>query len=278
MFTKKGNIMEKFKKFLVAMLAVAMVFALAACGGGSGAEEEAAAEDEVLIGLTQSAYPPFAYLDENDEFQGLDPEVMREIDRRLDGYTIEIQTEPWDSQFIAVETGKATFMCNQVGITPERQEKYTMTDPYFQAGAAIIVKKGRDDIHSLEDLKGKTVWVEVGQSYTTFLENWNEENGGEIEFYYVENQMPADALYDLQTGKFDAFVNDPVMSQTIIDEKKLDVEVVSDLVITEDIGILFNKDNTELAEKFNAIIADMIADGTLSKLSEQYAGGDYIPK
>ena len=141
-----------------------------------------------------------------------------------------------------------------------------------------MVKKGRDDIHSLEDLKGKTVWVEVGQSYTTFLEDWNEKNGGEIEFYYVENQMPADALYDLQTGKFDAFVNDPVMSQTIIDEKGLDVEVVSDLVITEDIGILFNKDNAELAEKFNAIIADMIADGTLSKLSEQYAGGDYIPK
>lgn len=270
--------MSNLKKLFAVLLAVVMVFALAACGGGSGGEEEAAAEDEVLIGLTQSAYPPFAYLDENDEFQGLDPEVMREIDRRLDGYTIEIQTEPWDSQFIAVETGKATFMCNQVGITPERQEKYLMTDPYFQAGAAIIVKKGRDDIHTLEDLKGKTVWVEVGQSYTTFLENWNEENGGEIEFYYVENQMPADAMYDLQTGKFDAFVNDPVMSQTIIDEKNLDVEVVSDLVLTEDIGILFNKDNTELCEKFNAIIADMIADGTLEKLSEEYTGGNYIPK
>ena len=164
-------------------------------------------EDVVITAYTQSAYPPFAYLDEDDVFQGLDPEVLREIDARLDGYTIDIQTLPWDSQFVAVENSATTIMCNQVAITEEREEKYYFSDPYFIAAPSIIVKKGTEGINSLEDLEGKTVWAQVGDSYTAVLEKYNEEHNNAINLYYVENQMLADAMYDLQTGKFDAIIN-----------------------------------------------------------------------
>lgn len=276
------------KRSLCTLLVVIMLLALAGCGqkeaeksDGGSTEETTEAEDsgdEVLIGLTQSAYPPFAYLDENDEFQGFDVEVMREIDRRLDGYTIDIQTMPWDSQFIAIESGKAQLICNQVAITPEREEKYIFTDSYFSAEPSIIVRKGTTGINSIADLEGKTVWAQVGDSYTVLLEKYNQEHNDAINLHYVENQMLADAFYDLQTGKFDAVVNDPVMATTVIKEKNLDVEIVGEPVDSEAIAIVLNKNDTEIRDKINAVIKEMKEDGTLKKLSEELTGGDYIPE
>lgn len=185
------------KKLLSALLCVVMAMSLAVGCGASDSEkteeneattEEKEGEDVVITAYTQSAYPPFAYLDEDDVFQGLDPEVLREIDARLDGYTIDIQTLPWDSQFVAVENSATTIMCNQVAITEEREEKYYFSDPYFIAAPSIIVKKGTEGINSLEDLEGKTVWAQVGDSYTAVLEKYNEEHNNAINLYYVENR------------------------------------------------------------------------------------------
>ena len=92
--------------------------------------------------------------------------------------------------------------------------------------------------------------------------------------------MLADAFYDLQTGKFDAVVNDPVMANTVIKEKNLDVEVVGEPVYSEEIVIVLGKseEGKELKTKIDAIIEEMKADGTLKKLSEELTGGDYIPE
>lgn len=237
-------------------------------------------EDVVITAYTQSAYPPFAYLDEEDVFQGFDPEVLREIDARLEGYTIDIQTLPWDSQFVEVENNEHSIMCNQVAITTEREEKYIFSIPYFAAEPSIIVKKGTEGINSIADLEGKTVWAQVADSYTTFLENYNAENGDKIKLHYVENQMLADALYDLQIGKFDAIINDPVMAYTVIQEQGLDCEITGEAVYSEAIGIVFNKseEGQKLKDLIDPIIQEMKDDGTLSKLSNEITGGDYIPE
>ncbi|MBQ9966826.1 MAG: transporter substrate-binding domain-containing protein [Clostridia bacterium] len=263
---------KKLLCLIMALLSATML--LAACGG------EEKSDDVVLVAYTQSAYPPFAYLDDKDVFQGFDPEVMRELDKRLDGYTIDIQTLPWDSQFASIESGKGDMICNQVAITEGRLEKYTMTIPYFLASPSIIVAADTNDIESLEDLHGKTVWAQVGDSYTTFLEEYNAENGDPIKLHYVENQMLADALMDLQIGKFDAIINDPVMANTVIKEKNLNCKVTGEPVFTEAIGIILQKNEKgeELKEKFDAIIEEMKKDGTLSKLSTEITGGDYIPE
>ncbi|MBQ1270817.1 MAG: transporter substrate-binding domain-containing protein, partial [Clostridia bacterium] len=121
---------KKLLCLIMALLSATLL--LAACGG------EEKSDDVVLVAYTQSAYPPFAYLDDKDVFQGFDPEVMRELDKRLDGYTIDIQTLPWDSQFASIESGKGDMICNQVAITEGRLEKYTMTIPYFLASPSII--------------------------------------------------------------------------------------------------------------------------------------------
>lgn len=274
------------KRILAALMCATMV-----CGMlvGCGAKEDTSSatnegttdgEDIVITAYTQSAYPPFAYLDEDEVFQGLDPEVLREIDKRLDGYTIDIQTLPWDSQFVAVENSDTVIMCNQVAITPEREEKYYFSIPYFSAEPSIIVKKGTEGINTLADLEGKTVWAQVGDSYTTFLEQYNEEHNDAINLYYVENVMLADAMYDLQTGKFDAIVNDPVMANAVIKEQGLDCEVTGEAVYAESIGIVFNKSEAgkKLKDLFDPILQDMKDDGTLSKLSQEITGGDYIPE
>ena len=47
-------------------------------------------------------------------------------------------------------------MVNGVGVTAERQEKYDFSTPYAYNRTAVIVRGDYDEIHSMEDLKGKT--------------------------------------------------------------------------------------------------------------------------
>ena len=78
----------------------------------------------------------------------------------------------------------------------------------------------------------------------------------------------------------DAIINDPVMANTVIKEKNLNCKVTGEPVFTEAIGIILQKNEKgeELKEKFDAIIEEMKKDGTLSKLSTEITGGDYIPE
>ena len=98
-------------------------------------------QEKVIIVGTQNDYPPFAYADENNELTGYDVEVMKEIEKRLDGYTFEFRATPWDSMFLALESNKIQIVADEVAKTPEREEKYLFSDEsYFSAQTVIVVK------------------------------------------------------------------------------------------------------------------------------------------
>lgn len=46
--------------------------------------------------------------------------------------------------------------------TPERQKQVSFTEPYFQDGYSVVVRKDNDTIHGFDDLKGRTVGTQVG--------------------------------------------------------------------------------------------------------------------
>jgi L-cystine transport system substrate-binding protein len=262
------------RRWLETIMVVTMLGIFASCT--ASAEEE----KEVLYAAVQSDYPPFCYYNADNELTGYDVEVLQAISDKLEDYTIEIQPLAWDAMFLALDSDTIQMISDQVAITPEREELYNFSDPYFTSESVIIVKKGRDDISTLEDLEGKKVWALIGDSYTQILENYNEEHDNAISLSYVSDQAMVDAFYDLVTGKLDAVVNDPVMAQSIINEKDMDVEIVGEPVKSDDMGIVFAK--SEKGEKLQAAVNEALAelkeDGTLDELSEKWTGSVYVPE
>ena len=54
-----------------------------------------------------------------------------------------------------------------MSITDARKQKVNFTDPYYESGLATVVRKDNNAIKSLEDLKGKTIAVQLGTTGLT---------------------------------------------------------------------------------------------------------------
>lgn len=276
--------MKLGKKLLVLLMSVTLIIALTACSGGSSDSEPAddSAEEKECVALVWTASPPYAFLGDDDEFTGFDPEIVKEIDRRLDGYSFTLKTLPWDAMFEAIESGSAQLMCSQVSITPDRQEKYNFSIPYYETTTVICVKGDNTDIQSMADLEGKTVWAPIGESHTAFLEEYNKEHNDAINLHYVETEGSVweDGLVAVQSGTVDALINEPGMLNQTIKENGFDCKLVGEGFSGESIGILFAKtdEGAELRDKVDAILQEMKDDGTLSNLCVEWIGADYIPE
>ncbi|OIJ21872.1 amino acid ABC transporter substrate-binding protein [Anaerobacillus alkalidiazotrophicus] len=249
--------------------------------GCSSKEATSVTDNQVILVGTQNDYPPFAFADENNELVGYDIDVVNEIDKRLDGYTFKFVAIPWDSMFLALESNKIQAIADQIAKTPEREEKYLFTDEsYFAAETVIVVKSDRTDILTLEDLEGKTVGALAGDSYTLLLEEHNKKVDNEIILRYSESGNPSEILQDVQTGRIDAYVNDPIMINAVLEKFDLDLQVVGQPIVLDNMGIVFRDDEhgEELKALIDPILKELKEDGTLSELSIKWTGGDYIPE
>lgn len=259
------------------------LFLLAAgtLGGCSSKEATSATGDQVILVGTQNDYPPFAFADDNNELTGYDIEVVKAIDEKLDGYEFEFVAVPWDSMFLALESNKIQAIADQVAKTPERQAKYLFTDEsYFAAETVIAVKSGREDIQTIEDLEGKAVGALAGDSYTLLLEEYNETAATPIDLKYSESGNPSELLQDVQNGRVDAYVNDPIMINAVLEKNDLGVEIVGQPLVNDDMGIVLK--NGEQGEELKALVDPILEqlkqDGTLAELSKKWTGGEYIPE
>ncbi|MDR1422041.1 MAG: transporter substrate-binding domain-containing protein [Coriobacteriales bacterium] len=254
--------------------------AATASGGNypSGAAVEAG--DVVLYNATQNDYPPFTFLDTDGSLAGLDADFVRELDTRLVGYTIE-HVMASDNGLLGVDSGRFDLMIDQMAITPEREQTYLFSEPYFTAQTVIVVQKGNPlGIQSLDDLAGHKAAGQPGSSYTTILERYNTEHpDSPIEILYGDYDTGQE-FEQIEKGIVDAVVEDPVMTRAYISDLGSQVEIVGEPVATEPIAIVLAKNDhgAELKALLDPIIIELIADGTISQLSEQWLEQDFTPR
>lgn len=262
-------------------LSLFLLTGIGALSGCSSEETTAANGDEIITVGTQNDYPPFAFADDNNELTGYDIDVVKAIDEELDGYTFEFTAVPWDSMFLSLESNKIQAIADQVAKTPEREEKYLFTDEsYFAAETVIAVKEGREDVQTIEDLEGKKVGALAGDSYTLLLEEYNETADTPIELTYSESGTPAEILQDVQNERVDAYVNDPIMMNNVLEKNELGVEIVGQSLVNDQMGIVLKhgEKGEELKALIDPILKQLKEDGTLAELSQKWTGGEYIPE
>lgn len=270
------------RNFLGLFGASALTVALAGCGSSnpSSATTDAATTGDVtkVIVGTEGTYAPYSYLDDSNNLTGFDVEVARAIGEKLDGYELDFQTIEWSSMFASLDAGKIQTISNQVAANDERKQKYLFTDtPYSYSVSAVAYKKGRTDLKTIDDLQGKTVDGGTTTNYTTWVENYNAEHGNTITINYTDGDI-SKMLQDVVNGRVDATVNSPVTIKKVADEQGIDI----DWFIVPEAGVVpiyFPFANTDegskLRDAFETAIQELIADGTISGLSEKFLGADY---
>lgn len=140
---------------------------LAACGGKAADTDEPLKSAGVLRVGTEGVYSPFSYHDTaTNQLVGYDVDVARAVGDKL-GVRVEFVETPWDSIFAALEANRFDVVANEVTITPERQAKYDLSQPYSIGEGVIVTRASDNSIKTLADLKGKV----AAENATS---NWSE--------------------------------------------------------------------------------------------------------
>lgn len=256
------------KKIVAIVLAIAMIASAAVLSGCSG-EKKSESGKEKLTMATNAYFPPYEYY-EGEEIIGIDAEVAQAIADKLD-MELEIVDIEFDSIIAGVQTGKYDMGMAGMTVTDERKQSVDFSDSYATGIQSIIVTED-SPIKSIDDILAKDADYKVGVQLSTtgdiYISDDFDKEGKSADLI-TEFQTGNDAVAALASGKVDAVIidNEPAKSYVAATSglKILDTEYV-----TEDYAICFSKDNTELKDKVNAALKELIADGTVQKIIDKY--------
>ena len=265
------------KKFLTLLTfaCVACLSAVILTGCSSSGEEQAqttedtSADISTLIVGFDNSYPPYGFMDENNEPTGFDLDLAAEVAER-NGWDIQLEAIDWDAKDALLNQDSINCIWN--GFTMNgREDDYEWSKPYMKNNQVFVVR-GDSDINSEADLAGKNVEVQTDSSAEAAL-----NDNSELTSMFGSLTPVADyntAFMDLESGAVDAIAMDDVVASYQITSRKADFKVLDDVIAAEEYGIGFKKGNTGLRDKVQATLEEMAADGTAAKISEKWFGKD----
>jgi len=136
----------------------------------------------------------------------------------------------------------------------------------FAMAAVMLTSCGvpANTVHSVDDLKGKTIGVQLGTTGDTLA--------SDIEDASVEKYTKgADAIQSLKQGKIDAVIIDSEPAKAFV-EKNDDIEILDEAFADEEYAIAMKLDNTDLQAEINGALKELKDDGTLDKIKNNYEG------
>lgn len=221
----------------------------------------------LTVGL-EGTYAPFSYHDDSGKLVGYEVDMAKAIGKKLNMKVTFVQTK-WDSLIAGLGSNRYDAVINNIGIRPDREKNYRMSEPYLYSKSVLIKRSGETDLNSLADIKGKT----MAQSLTSNYGQVAQQKGANIKAV----AGIVEAMNLITTNRADGSLNDqgafaawkkanPDADLTTVDISK-DIQSVPT-------GVLMNKKNAALQKDMNKAISELKKDGTLTKLSKKYFGMD----
>ena len=274
------------KKLFALCLAVLMVLALAACGGSAkpaetqapaaaseaaapAATEAPAAPAKKWIVASDTVFKPFEYTDASGNFVGIDVDILAAV-AADQGFDYELKSLGWDAAIAACQAGQADGMIAGASITEERKASgWIFSDGYYNATQSMTVAAD-SDITGFDGLKGKDVAVKTGTQGAAYAESLKDQYGFNI-VYFEDSPTMYQAVLG---GQCVACFEDTPIMQASIKDGGLALKVLDG---TANAGgeygfAIFNADNQELVDMFNAGLANIKANGTYEQILAKYLG------
>ena len=212
----------------------------------------------LIVGITD--YAPMDFKDENGEWTGFDAEFARFFGEKL-GVEVVFQEIQWSSKFFELEGKTIDCIWNGMTISDEVLLNTNCSDAYVKNAQVIVMKANRaEEYGSGADLMFA---AEEGSAGEQAL----KDNG-------IANYIPvydqATAMMEVAAGTADACVIDLTMANAMTGEgtSYADLTIVAELT-SEVYGVGFRKGSNMTAE-FNAVMKELMNDGTLDALAEKY--------
>ncbi|MBO4949617.1 MAG: transporter substrate-binding domain-containing protein [Clostridia bacterium] len=254
----------KLTKILAVVLVAAMaVLGFAACVADDGNASGANLENKLVM-ATNAYFQPYEYY-EGDKIVGIDAEIAAAIAGKL-GMELEIKDMQFDSILTAVETGSVDFGMAGMTVTEKRLESVNFTSSYATGVQSIIVKEG-SPITTVEDLYAEGAAYKVGVQLGTTGDIYSTDDFGSDNVVQYSNGN--EAVMALQGGAVDCVIIDNQPAKALVEANE-GLVILDTSYADEEYAICVAKENTELLEKLNNAIDELIADGTVDNIIAKY--------
>ena len=273
------------KKFFALLLALCMIFALAACGEPASepseapaseapaseapASEEPAAESDMayvrekgslIVGITE--FEPMDYQNEAGEWIGFDADLARAFADSL-GVEAVFQVIEWDNKVMELDGKTIDVVWNGMTLTDEVLSAMECSNAYCNnAQVVILPADSAEDYPDAASMSELNFAVESGSAGEAMA----IENG----FSYTPVVDQATAVLEVSSGTCQAAIIDSLMAAAMVGEGTSYADLTYTINLnSEEYGVGFRK-GSDLAAALNEFFVDYYAAGTMQELAETY--------
>ncbi len=239
------------KKLLLPLAVVASFVALPAMS------------ETVRIG-TEGAYAPYNYVDDSGKLAGYEIDLGNALCAEA-GLTCEFVANEWDSIIPNLIAGNYDAIMAGMSITDERKETINFSEEYYPSEPSLYAAAAGAEF-DFANLSGKKIGVQGATIQAAYAEENFGANNTILSFESFDQSVA-----DLSAGNLDILLADGDPLKPVVEASNGALAFVGDGVrIGGGVGIGLRKADTELADKLNAAIAALKANGTVDTLIKEY--------
>lgn len=260
------------KKILAMMLSLLCIFSMAACSADQTTDGAAASDFEyitsngkLVIGIT--LYEPMNYNDENGELTGFDTEFAQAVCEKL-GIEPEFQVIDWDMKENELSSRNIDCIWNGLTVTEDRRENMDFSMSYLTNKQCVVINSSNagtyTDTASLTSALLSAEGGSAGEDAIRADENLSQAS-------YTASDSQASALLALKSGNYDAVIIDYTLATASAGSGDYaDLMIVDGIQLADEEYAIGFRLGSDMTEKVNTAIQELIDDGTLASLAEKY--------
>lgn len=252
----------------LAVLAAACVLPLLVAGNpanGSGAEA-----DSIRIAV-EGGFPPFNYIDSDNQLQGFDVDVAKALCEAAK-LKCEFVIQEWTSMIPALLENRFDAIVSSMSMSAERREKVAFTEPYYDSPSIFIVRKGTTTAGTLpDDLRG----LQLGVTAATSQEAYAKAFYGDLPMKVVH--ASPDLYKNLADGSVDIILEDKLAVYDWLTNTKAGSccefygpDIKSADYFGDGAGIAVRPTDKQLLDRLNQALKTIQADETYDTINAKY--------
>jgi glutamate/aspartate transport system substrate-binding protein len=218
---------------------------------------------------------PFSYYDENQKPIGYAMDICNQIvedvkkELKMPNLKVNYQLVTSANRIPLMANGTIDLECGSTTNNLEREKQVSFTNTHFVTGNRWIAKKS-SNIHSLADLKGKTIASTAG---TSNIKQITEINGAQnLGMNIISANGHPEAFQMVETGRAVAFVMDDILLYSLAASSRNpnDFEISKEALSIEPYGIMLRKDDPSFKKIVDASTAALYKSGKIHAIYDKW--------
>ncbi|HUQ28092.1 MAG TPA: amino acid ABC transporter substrate-binding protein [Usitatibacter sp.] len=218
---------------------------------------------------------PFSYYDDQQKVVGYAMDICNRIvddvkrELNMPNLKVNYQLVTSANRIPLMANGTIDLECGSTTNNVERQKQVSFTNTHFVTANRWVAKKS-SNLHSLNDLKGKTI---VSTAGTTNIKQITEINAAQnLGMNIVSANGHPEAFQMVETGRAVAFVMDDILLYSLAAQSRnpSEYEISAIALSVEPYGIMLRKDDPAFQKIVDASTANTYKSGAINAIYEKW--------